>query len=202
MKRFTIALGSDHAGFAYKEAIKAMLTKALGDDKAANLISRILQGGDTAGIESLKWMDAATVADLIKNEHPQIIATILVPNAFYAAQRGDDLGTFCGVALLSAVPMFMAEARRHHRHIHELQALRDQFGSVDGDWPSGPFAAGLYSLIEQGISDRWHDNAEGLWDDWTAQLDTKQCRELALSLADAEQQSGKQPGSQDAQEQG
>ncbi|HZV54866.1 MAG TPA: flagellar motor switch protein FliG [Rhodocyclaceae bacterium] len=58
--------------------IKAMLTKALGDDKAANLISRILQGGDTAGIEGLKWMDATTVADLIKNEHPQIIATILV----------------------------------------------------------------------------------------------------------------------------
>jgi flagellar motor switch protein FliG len=58
--------------------IKAMLTKALGDDKAANLISRILQGGDTAGIESLKWMDAATVADIVKNEHPQIIATILV----------------------------------------------------------------------------------------------------------------------------
>ena len=58
--------------------IKAMLTKALGDDKAANLISRILQGGDTAGIEGLKWMDAATVADLVKNEHPQIIATIMV----------------------------------------------------------------------------------------------------------------------------
>lgn len=60
------------------DMIRAMLTKALGDDKAANLIGRILQGGDTAGIESLKWMDAATVADLIKNEHPQIIATILV----------------------------------------------------------------------------------------------------------------------------
>lgn len=58
--------------------IRAVLTKALGDDKASNLISRILQGGDTAGIEGLKWMDAPTVADLIKNEHPQIIATILV----------------------------------------------------------------------------------------------------------------------------
>ena len=58
--------------------IRGMLTKALGDDKAANLLSRILQGGDTAGIESLKYMDAGTVADLIRNEHPQIIATILV----------------------------------------------------------------------------------------------------------------------------
>jgi len=63
---------------ADEEYIRGMLTKALGDDRAANLISRILQGGDTAGIESLKWMDSATVAELIKNEHPQIIATILV----------------------------------------------------------------------------------------------------------------------------
>jgi flagellar motor switch protein FliG len=61
-----------------EEVIRSMLTKALGDDRAANLISRILQGSDTAGIESLKWMDAPTVADLIRNEHPQIIATILV----------------------------------------------------------------------------------------------------------------------------
>ena len=58
--------------------VRSVLTKALGDDKAANLISRILQGGDTNGIEGLKWMDAPTVADLIRNEHPQIIATILV----------------------------------------------------------------------------------------------------------------------------
>jgi len=75
-----------------EEAIKAMLTKALGDDKAANLISRIMQGGDTAGIESLKWVDAPTVADLIKNEHPQIIATILVHLEF--DQAGEVLKHF------------------------------------------------------------------------------------------------------------
>ncbi|MBV2234774.1 MAG: flagellar motor switch protein FliG [Sterolibacterium sp.] len=63
---------------ADEEAIRNMLTKALGDDRASNLISRILHGSDTAGIESLKWMDAGTVADMIRNEHPQIIATILV----------------------------------------------------------------------------------------------------------------------------
>jgi flagellar motor switch protein FliG len=58
--------------------VRSVLTKALGDDNASNLISRILQGGDTNGIEGLKWLDATTVADLIRNEHPQIIATILV----------------------------------------------------------------------------------------------------------------------------
>lgn len=67
-----------HVGMANDEYIRSVLTKALGSERAGNLIDRILQGGDTAGIESLKWMDAAAVAELIKNEHPQIIATILV----------------------------------------------------------------------------------------------------------------------------
>jgi len=58
--------------------IRSVLTKALGDDKAGFLLDRILQGTDSAGIESLKWMDAASVSELIKSEHPQIIASILV----------------------------------------------------------------------------------------------------------------------------
>ena len=60
------------------EYLRSVLTKALGDDKAAHLIDRILQGNDSGGIESLKWMDAPTVAEIVRNEHPQIIATIMV----------------------------------------------------------------------------------------------------------------------------
>jgi len=60
------------------EYVKAVLRKALGDDKANLLIDRILQGGDVSGIESLKWMDASSVAELLRNEHPQIVAAILV----------------------------------------------------------------------------------------------------------------------------
>jgi flagellar motor switch protein FliG len=74
----TTAEESAAVNFDTDSYVRSVLTKALGDDKASNLISRILQPGDTNGIEGLKWMDAATVADLIKNEHPQIIATILV----------------------------------------------------------------------------------------------------------------------------
>jgi len=65
-------------GSAPDEYLRSVLTRALGNDKAAALIDRILQGNDNAGIESLKWMDSASVAELIKGEHPQIIATILV----------------------------------------------------------------------------------------------------------------------------
>jgi flagellar motor switch protein FliG len=60
------------------EYVKAVLRKALGEEKAGLLINRILQGSDTSGIESLKWMDAESVAELVRNEHPQIIASILV----------------------------------------------------------------------------------------------------------------------------
>ena len=58
--------------------VRSVLTRALGDDKAALLIDRILQGGDVSGIESLKWMDPAAVAELLRHEHPQIVAAILV----------------------------------------------------------------------------------------------------------------------------
>lgn len=59
------------------EYVRNVLRKALGDDKANLLLDRILQGGDVSSIESLKWMDAASVAELLRNEHPQIIAAIL-----------------------------------------------------------------------------------------------------------------------------
>ncbi|BAL95023.1 flagellar motor switch protein FliG [Rubrivivax gelatinosus] len=60
------------------EYVKSVLRKALGEDKAALLIDRILQGSDVTGIESLKWMDASSVAELLRHEHPQIVAAILV----------------------------------------------------------------------------------------------------------------------------
>jgi flagellar motor switch protein FliG len=65
-------------GMDSDEYIREMLRKALGDDKAAGLIDRILHNSDTSGIDSLKWMDAASIAELVSNEHPQIIATIMV----------------------------------------------------------------------------------------------------------------------------
>ena len=58
--------------------VKAVLKRGLGEDRANLMIDRILQGNDVAGIDSLKWMDPAAVADLLRNEHPQIVAALLV----------------------------------------------------------------------------------------------------------------------------
>lgn len=58
--------------------VKNVLRRALGDDKASLLIDRIMQGSDVSGIEGLKWMDPQSIAELLRNEHPQIMAAILV----------------------------------------------------------------------------------------------------------------------------
>lgn len=73
----TVADESSDFGLDSDEYIRSVLTKALGD-KADSVLDRILHNSDSSGIESLKWMDAPTVAELIMNEHPQIVATILV----------------------------------------------------------------------------------------------------------------------------
>ena len=80
LEDFNMIVGQNsNLGLDSDEYIRSVLTKALGDDKASSLLNRILGGGgDASGIESLKWMDSESVADLIHNEHPQTIATILV----------------------------------------------------------------------------------------------------------------------------
>jgi len=79
LEKFTIIAGDQSLLVAdTDEYVKSVLRKALGDDKANLLIDRILQGSDISGIESLKWMDASSVAELLRNEHPQIVAAILV----------------------------------------------------------------------------------------------------------------------------
>lgn len=68
-----VTLGSD-------DYIRSVLTKALGTDRAAGLIEDILEAGEGSGsgIDALNWLDPTNVAELIADEHPQIIATILV----------------------------------------------------------------------------------------------------------------------------
>lgn len=74
-------------GLDSDDYIRDVMTKALGDDKASSLINRIIGTRDASGIESLKWMDAQAIAELIRNEHPQIVATIMVHLERYHASE-------------------------------------------------------------------------------------------------------------------
>ena len=64
-------------GLGTPDYVEAILKRALGEDKASTVLGRILPGGSTKGLEILRWMDPRAIADMILNEHPQVIAIIL-----------------------------------------------------------------------------------------------------------------------------
>lgn len=64
-------------GIGSEDYLRNVLVKSLGEERARSLTDRILVGSNSAGLESLKWMDGRAVADMIRNEHPQIIAIVV-----------------------------------------------------------------------------------------------------------------------------
>jgi flagellar motor switch protein FliG len=64
-------------GIGADEYVRKVLVQALGEDKASGLIDRILHGRNSRGLENLKWMEPRAIAELVRNEHPQIIAIVL-----------------------------------------------------------------------------------------------------------------------------
>jgi flagellar motor switch protein FliG len=64
-------------GVGTEEYIRKILVNALGENKAGSLIDRILLGRSSKGLESLKWMESRAIAEMIGQEHPQIIALVL-----------------------------------------------------------------------------------------------------------------------------
>lgn len=64
-------------GAGADEYVRAVLVQALGEDRASSLIDRILLGRNTSGLDTLKWMEPRAISELVRNEHPQIIAIVL-----------------------------------------------------------------------------------------------------------------------------
>ena len=64
-------------GVGNEDYLRNVLVSALGEDKAGNIIDRILMGHNAKGLETLKWMEPRAIAEIIRLEHPQIISIIL-----------------------------------------------------------------------------------------------------------------------------
>src|SRR5690606_4028339 len=78
-------------GMGADNYIRKMLVTALGEDKANGLIDRILLGGNTTGLDTQKWMDARSVADIIRNQHPQIQAIVI---AYLDAEQSAEIQSY------------------------------------------------------------------------------------------------------------
>jgi flagellar motor switch protein FliG len=83
-------------GFAADGQIRTMMERALGTERAENMLARITPPTRQSALDSLKWMDAKTIATLVESEHPQIAALVLAhldsPVAAEVLQQlGEDL---------------------------------------------------------------------------------------------------------------
>jgi len=59
------------------EFVRNVLMQALGKDKASRLMDRIVRDNKNNGLESFKWLDAKSIVEILRYEHPQIIAIVL-----------------------------------------------------------------------------------------------------------------------------
>ncbi|MEM7611763.1 MAG: flagellar motor switch protein FliG [Pseudomonadota bacterium] len=64
-------------GVGVEDYIRTVLTNAFGASKADAFIDRILVDGDASGFDTLKWMSAEAIAQLLRDEHPQIVAIVM-----------------------------------------------------------------------------------------------------------------------------
>ena len=77
------ALGIDNESY-----VRNILGNAFGQNKANAFIDRIMSGDEGKGLDALKWMSSRDVADIVKDEHPQIVAIVL---AYLESQQAADV---------------------------------------------------------------------------------------------------------------
>jgi flagellar motor switch protein FliG len=144
-------------GVGSDDYVRKVLNSALGEDKASSVIDRILTGRQSKGLEALKWMDARAVADLIRSEHPQIIAIVL--SFLDADQAAEVLGQLPDAAQPEIVMRIATLDTVQPHALEELdQILEKQFTIKTPSQPAAmggvKNAANIMNLLNPAIESR------------------------------------------------
>lgn len=165
--------GQSGLGVGADEYIRNMLTKALGEDKASGLIDRILLGGNTTGLDTLKWMEPRAVADVIRNEHPQIQTIVLA--YLDPDQAGEVLSQFPEKVRLDIVMRVAALESVQPSALQELNSiLEKQFSSSSGTQAQSlggvKTAAEIMNFLESSIEAEIMDGIREVDDDLATEI--------------------------------
>lgn len=127
-------------GLGTGDYVEKVLKRALGEDKAASVLSRIMPGQGSKGLEILKWMDARSIADMIQGEHPQVTAIILsvleydvaadVLNFLPADSRPEILQRVASLETVQPSAMEELEAIMKKQFASNSSAKSSSFGGV------------------------------------------------------------------------
>lgn len=160
-------------GVGSESYIKRMLVTALGEDKAGALIDRILTGGNTAGLDTLRWMDARAVADMIRFEHPQIQAIVLA--YLDSDQSAEVLGYFEERVRLDVI---LRIASLESVQPHALQELNDilekqfssQATSANRDLGGTKCAADIMNFLDTSVESTLMESIKDVDEDLAQQI--------------------------------
>jgi flagellar motor switch protein FliG len=146
-KQTPIGIGAD-------DYIRKVLTDGLGEDKAGGVIDRILCGGKSSGLDSLKWMDARTVLQIVKSEHPQVIAIVL---SYLESDQAAEVLELLPEALQSDVVVRIATmdgvqpaAMNELNEMLQTQ-LQSAFSSQASTLGGPKCAAGILNFVNRGV---------------------------------------------------
>ena len=152
---FGTVIGSETSlGVGSRDYLRNVLVKALGEDKAGSIIDRVLMGENVSGLEQLKWMDPRAITEIIKLEHPQIIAVVL---SYLDSELSAEVLTLLPENIRSDIILRMATLDRlQPSALIELNnVIEKQFSGSDHVKSSSvggiKTAANLLNLIEPSI---------------------------------------------------
>jgi len=108
--------------------VKRVMTRALGEDKAASVLNRIMPTKASRGLDILNWMDSRSIAEMIRGEHPQIIAIII---SFLEYELGADVLHYLPEELRPEIIMRIAQLETiQPEALEELETImQKQFSS-------------------------------------------------------------------------
>ncbi len=157
--------GETSLGLDSDDYIRNVLTNALGADKAGGMIDRILLGRNSKGLEQLKWMDPKSVAEMIRLEHPQIIAIVL---SFLDPDQAADVLSVFPENIRTDILMRVATLEGiQPAALQELDSILDkQFSGASNAKSTGlggvKAAANIMNLIDGAIESKITDQIMGI----------------------------------------
>lgn len=128
------AEGLTSVGLESRDFIKQMLQQALGSDRAGSMMDRIFAANNTGGLDNLRWMDPAAIAEVLRLEHPQIIAIVLA--YLDRGQSAEVLGQLSREIAGDVLMRMSTLDGVQERALHELSDVLEATFSANGDTKS------------------------------------------------------------------
>lgn len=140
------------------EFTKSVLVQALGEDAAESVLEKILLGGNTKGLDSLRWMEPQLIAGIILNEHPQIQAIVI---SYLSPEQAGEVLSFLPESTVIELVIRLAQMESvDPKALQELNyALEKQVEGVVSKQSSAvggvKNVANIFNTLDRSSEDAW-----------------------------------------------